>query len=246
MNRNSSLGVILALGLTAVLLSACAPPALITPAQQTAVAATGMAAGNALLTPSLSPQMPAIVTPAPSSTVAAASPAVPVTGGTATTATLSASTATVMTATPSANTSGGSTAFVPNTGATSTAPTSALGTTGCQGLLTTSSSGPLATLWINNNTSTAMNFTMGIPAANSFGQCGFLTFGPINPGKTLRVMVPVTQTSLGDSCYWAFATPVNTQGRQTIVNGDNAGYCITTPTRWQMNIRSDRIRLVGK
>ncbi len=269
MNRKKSLGVILALGLVAALLSACAPSALITPAQQTAVAATGMAAGNALLTPSVSPQNPATVTPAPSSTVAAASPAVPVTGSTAATGTSSGSTTIVMTTTPAANASSGSsgstngstsgsngsngtsssgngsTAVVPNTGATSAAPTASLGTGGCQGLLTTSSSGPLATLWINNNTGTAMNFTMGIPAANSFGQCGFLTFGPINPGKTLRVRVPVTQTSLGDSCYWAFATPVNPQGRQSIVNGDNAGYCITTPTRWMMNIRSDRIRLVG-
>ncbi len=274
MKRTNILGVILALGITAALLSACAPPSLITPAQQTAVAATGMAAANGLLTPNVGTQAPATVTPAPSVTSSASS-GVPVTGGTAPAITSTASSGTSnntngatgatgsnnssgssngsnnSSGTSSSNGSNGSTGTngtsgnVPNTGATSAAPTASLGTSGCQSLLAVGSAGPIATLWINNNTGSAMNITMGIPTANSLGQCGFLTFGPIGPGKTLRVRVPVTQTSLGDSCYWAFATPVNTQGRQSVVNGDNAGYCITTPKRWVMNIRSDRIRLAA-
>ena len=104
--------------------------------------------------------------------------------------------------------------------------------------------GPLATLWIKNDTTDPINFTMGISAANSFGQCGFVTWGPIKAGQSFRVQIPVTQTSLGDSCYWAWSVTTNT-GRQSIISGDNAGYCITTPQRWVINVHNDRIRLVG-
>jgi hypothetical protein len=85
---------------------------------------------------------------------------------------------------------------------------------------------------------------MGITGTNSLGQCGFLSFGPIKPNQNVRVTVPMTQTSLGDSCYWAYAV-LNSQGRQSIVTGQSGGYCITTPQRWVLNIHNDRIRLVG-
>ncbi len=242
MKRKNTLGALVALALLLVLLSACTPSSLITPAQQTAVAATGMAAANGMLTAIPGSQTAVPSAPSATASAMAGTAGVPVTGSTSLPATV----------TPSAVPTNGSTAIVPNTGATPTvpatggaAPTQGVQTgTGCGTAMSISGAGPLATLWINNDTSSPVNLTMGISSANSFGQCGFLTFGPIKPGQSIRVRVPVTQTSLGDVCYWAWALITN-QGRQVIVSGDSAGYCITTPTRWVINVHLDRIRLVG-
>ncbi len=234
MKTKHTQSALVALGLLLALLSACTPSALITPAQQTAVAATGIAAANRMLTAVTGSQSPVPATP--TATIVTASPGVPVTGATAVPATVM----------PSAVPTSGSSGIVPNTGATPTVvPTQGAVTgTGCGSPMNIGIAGPLATLWINNDTSDPINITMGVSSANSFGQCGFLTFGPIRVGQSVRVRVPVTQTSLGDACYWAWAVTTNT-GRQTIISGDNAGYCITTPQRWVINVHSDRIRLVG-
>lgn len=273
MKRNNSQ---LALGTLVVLLGACTPSGLITPAQQTAVAATAMAAANSVLTPAGSTQ-----TAAPSTTATGSfttsSPAVPVTGGTspAITSTPSAGTTTNstgsngtngtsgsngstgatgsggFTTTSPSNSSGGSngsTGVIPNTGATSTVSgttTTAGSANGCGGTLNVGAAGQTATVWINNDSSNPVNFTMGLASANSFGQCGFMTWGPIKAGQSLRVAVPVTQTTAGDACYWAYATMVHGGNPSSVVTGQSGGYCITAPQRWVINIHNDRIRLVG-
>ncbi len=233
-------GALVALGLLTILLSGCVPAQPITSAQQTQIAATGLAVANGMLKNVQGSATPAAAT--------ASSAGVPVTGATASpsatvpavpmTATLAAPTAA-----PSATSgSTGSTGTIPNTGATSVAPSgTSAATTGCSQGLSAGAGGRLATLWINNDTDSSIDFTLNLAAANSLGQCGFMTFGPIKSGKSLRVTVPVNEIGLGDSCYSAWALLAVTH--PTIVSG--SGFCITTPQVWVMNVHTDMLRLVG-
>lgn len=210
MKRNNSQLAHLALGMLMVLLGACTPSSLITPARQTAVAATGMAAANSALTATTGDQSPAPSATMVSGSSAKSSPAVPVTGSTAFPATVTPvpATTTAPNATSGANTAVGSATpaptgtsgttgsggIIPNTGATSTvsgSSTSTVGSaTGCGGLLNVGAAGQSATLWIKNDTNGPLNFTMGLASANTLGQCGYMTWGPIKAGQNLRVAVP--------------------------------------------------------
>ncbi len=243
-------GALVALSLLTILLSACVPAQPITPADQTAFAATGLAVANGMLKNVQGSATPGVATqvPTPFANSPASSPGVPVTGATAPAASATAP-AVPMTATlpaptvaPSA-TSGtnASTGTVPNTGATAVSPSGTQAATGCGQALNAGAGGRLATLWINNDTDNSIQFTLNLAAANSLGQCGFMTFGPIKSGKSLKVTVPVNEIGLGDSCYSAWALLATT--RPTIVSG--SGFCITTPQVWVMNVHSDRLRLVG-
>ncbi len=240
-------GALVALSLLTILLSACVPAQPITPADQTAIAATGLAVANGMLrnvqgsaTPGVTAQVP---TPFANST--ASSPGVPVTGATgpAASATVSAApmTATLAAPTVAPSATSGSAGPIPNTGATSVAPGGTAAATACGQALNAGAGGRLAKLWINNDTDNSIQFTLNLAAANSLGQCGLMTFGPIKSGKSLKVTVPVNEIGLGDSCYSAWALLATT--RPTIVSG--SGFCITTPQVWVMNVHSDRLRLVG-
>ncbi len=234
MKRFTLKHVLFALSMLGIVLSACVPP--ITSAQQTQVAATGVAAANGLLTGTSAPAVQASSTPAATLTpqASSATSAVPVTGGTAAVPTSNASNGN---GTPSAN--------VPVTGATA-APTNGSGTAVvCNLGIGPTVAGPRAKVMLKNNTFSVVTVTLGLGAANSLGECGTLSW-TLTPQENLRVTVP--QTQAGDSCYYAFAV-INPGNGQSIVNnmlGNNAtnGFCLTGDQEWIVSVKTDRIRLI--
>ncbi len=130
------------------------------------------------------------------------------------------------------------TPVVPVTGATAV-PT--INTSGCDQPLDVGAAGPMVSLFINNKAGSPIDVTMGLPRANSLGQCGFAVLGPIQPDHTLKVALPENRIALGDACYWAYAVITN-QGRQSIVSG--SGFCLDVTRTWTLNVHTDRLRLV--
>ncbi len=238
MKRFTLKHVLFALSMLGIILSACVPP--ITSAQQTQVAATGVAAANGFLTSTSGPGVEASATPAATVTprASSATSSVPVAGGT--------------TAAPTSNANNGNTngngtpsANVPVTGATAV-PTGGSGTAAvCNLGIGPTVSGPRAKVLLKNNTFNIVTVTLGLSAANSLSECGTLSW-TLTPQENLRVTLP--QTQAGDSCYFAFAV-INPGNGQSIVNdmvGNNTtnGFCLTGDKEWIVSIKTDKIRLI--
>jgi hypothetical protein len=119
-------------------------------------------------------------------------------------------------------------------------PTAASTGGDCNHLLDVGASGPTANVVIKNNTKGPMTFTMGISTKNTFGQCGYMSWGNIPKGNSISVSVPQIRTNLGDTCYWTYAI-INDPKKPS--NASNGGFCIDNDQRWVFNVTYDKITL---
>ena len=110
----------------------------------------------------------------------------------------------------------------------------------CNHLLDVGASGPQAQVVIRNNTKGPMTFTMGISTKNTFGQCGYMSWGNIAKGNSISVSVPQIRTNLGDTCYWTYAI-INDPKKPS--HASNGGFCIDNAQRWVFNVTYDKITL---
>ena len=120
-------------------------------------------------------------------------------------------------------------------------PTARSGNSGdCNGLLDVGASGPTATVVIQNDTKGPIIFSMGISTKNTFGQCGYMSWGGIAKGNSITVSVPQIRTNLGDSCYWTYAWINDPKKPGTVSAG---GFCIDNAQKWKFDVGYDKIRL---
>jgi hypothetical protein len=110
----------------------------------------------------------------------------------------------------------------------------------CNQLLDVGAAGPKAPVVIKNDTKGPITFSMGINTKNTFGQCGYMSWGNIRKGDSISVSVPQIRTNLGDSCYWAFAW-INDPKHQTTVSA--GGFCIDNSLKWTFDVSYDKIKL---
>lgn len=115
------------------------------------------------------------------------------------------------------------------------------GTGECNQPLDVAASGAKAPVVIRNDTNGPVNFSMGLSSKNSFGQCGYMSWGNIPKGNSISVSVPLNRTNQGDPCYWAYAW-INDPKKQTTVSGNQA-YCINNGDKWTFDVSYDRIKL---
>lgn len=123
-----------------------------------------------------------------------------------------------------------------------TAASSGSGGTGtCNQPLDVAAAGAQAPVLIRNDTNGPVNFSMGLSSKNSFGQCGYMSWGNIPKMNSITVSVPMNRTNQGDPCYWAYAW-INDPKKPTTVSG-NQLYCINNGDKWTFDIGYDRIKL---
>ncbi len=132
-------------------------------------------------------------------------------------------------------------ASLPTLPSLASSPTAATGNSGdCNGPLDVAASGPKATVVIKNDTKGPITFTMGISRKNTFGQCGYMSWGNIARGDSISVSVPQIRTNLGDPCYWTYAW-INDPKKPTTVSA--GGFCIDNAAKWSFDVSYDKIRL---
>jgi hypothetical protein len=118
-------------------------------------------------------------------------------------------------------------------------PTAAPTAGDCRHLFDLASTGKArAKVLIQNATKGPITVSIGLSEKNAFGQCGYLSWGPISKLSNITVSVP--QTGLGP-CYWAYAF-VNDPKHQTQV-ANPFPFCMNNPDKWVMTITYDTIRL---
>ncbi|HEX8991592.1 MAG TPA: hypothetical protein VF784_07915 [Anaerolineales bacterium] len=120
-------------------------------------------------------------------------------------------------------------------------PTKAPSGGNCKGIFDVAASGPKAPILINNTTKGPVTFGMLLTTRNTFGQCGYIVAPPIPKGQSVGISVPLVHTSMGDSCYWAYAI-VNDP--QKPANPTGGPWCIDSQLKWTVNVSYDKIVLV--
>ncbi|HEX8991593.1 MAG TPA: hypothetical protein VF784_07920 [Anaerolineales bacterium] len=115
------------------------------------------------------------------------------------------------------------------------------GTGSCNQPLDVAAAGAKAPVLIRNDTNGSINFSMGLSSKNSFGQCGYMSWGNIPKANSITVSVPMNRTNQGDPCYWAYAW-INDPKKPTTVSGNQA-YCINNGDKWTFDVGYDRIKL---
>ncbi len=120
-------------------------------------------------------------------------------------------------------------------------PTSSTtGSSDCNHAMDVASAGPKAPVLINNDTKGPVTFTLYLGSKNSFGQCGWLSWGPIAKANSITVSVPYARLNQGDPCYWASAF-VNDPKQPS--QPSNGPYCLNNPDKWTFDVGYDRIKL---
>jgi hypothetical protein len=117
-----------------------------------------------------------------------------------------------------------------------TATTASAGSSNCNHLMDVGASGPTAPLQIQNNTKGQISGSVWINTKNTFGQCGWIGYGPIAKGNTGTIQVPLVHTNLGDTCYWAAAYAVSGQPH-------GGPFCIDNQLKWVMKVGPDAITI---
>ena len=123
---------------------------------------------------------------------------------------------------------------------TPTPAASSGGADDCNHPMDVGASGPTAPVLINNDTKGPVTFTLYLGRKNSFGQCGWQSWGSIAKGNSIMVDVPYARLNQGDPCYWASAFVNDPKHQSTPSNGP---FCINNPDKWTFDVSYDRIKL---
>ena len=123
---------------------------------------------------------------------------------------------------------------------TPTAGSSSGGSGDCNHAMDVGASGPQAPVLVNNDTKGPITFTLYLGSKNSFGQCGWLSWGPIAKASSISVSVPYARLNQGDPCYWASAYVNDPKHPATPSNGP---FCLNNPDKWTFDVSYDRIKL---
>ncbi len=132
-------------------------------------------------------------------------------------------------------------ALLPTLPSFATPTTSSGGASGdCSGPMDASQAGPSAPVMVNNDTKGPITFTLYLGRKNSFGQCGYLSWGPIAKANSISVSVPYARLNQGDPCYWASAFVNDPKHQSTPSDGP---FCLNNPDKWTFDITYDHIKL---
>jgi hypothetical protein len=119
-------------------------------------------------------------------------------------------------------------------------PTTASSGDDCNHQMDVSNSGPMAKVVILNSTKGSATFTLYLGRPNSFGQCGYISWGPIRKLDRVTAEVPFARLNQGDPCYWASAFVNDPKQQRTPANGP---FCINDTDKWTFEITYETIKL---